>query len=50
VGVEHGENDRSDKNNDQAGKRKIFYQTKRFCPFCIVARFHKTILPPLMTG
>ncbi len=40
MGVEQGKDDGTDKNDNETGKSKIFYQTKGFCPFCNAGRFH----------
>jgi hypothetical protein len=50
MGVEHGKNDRANENNDKAGKRKIFNQTKGFGPFCTVRRLHGITMAASMAG
>jgi hypothetical protein len=40
VGVKHGKDDGTNKNDNKAGKSEIFYQTKGFGPFCKAGRFH----------
>jgi hypothetical protein len=40
VGVKHRKDDGTNKNDNQAGKSKIFDQTKGFGPFCSAGRLH----------
>ena len=50
VGVEYGKDDGADENDDQAGKGKIFDQTKRFGSLCDGGRFHGLLVAAPLAG